>query len=256
MHSARANGLDISYRSYGPDDGALVLVVQGVGAALTAEADPFAERLAARGLRVVQFDNRDSGASTHLDDAGVPDFAAIGAAAAAGEPLPIAYTLEDMARDAIGLLDALGARRAHVVGGSSGGMIAQIIAAEHPDRTASLTLVSTTSANPSLARGDAPVDEAGMTPGTARQAAAAAVAGDLRTRARRIAAPTIVVHGSDDPLFPLAHGRDLAATIPDAELRVVEGMGHVPGERDLEVIADAVVDAVRRGDAAARSAGG
>ena len=253
MNSVQANGISIAYQRYGPDDGAVVLVIQGVGARLSSAPDPLATALAARGFRPVLFDNRDSGASSHFDEAGVPDFAAIAAAAAVDQPLPIAYTLDDMARDATGLLAALHVRRAHIVGGSSGGMIAQIVASEHPERVISLTLVSTTTANPSLVRGDAPIDLAAMSPGTARQAAAAAAAGDLRERSARIVAPTVVVHGSVDPLFPLAHGKELAATIPGAELRIVAGMDHEPRPEDLELIVEAIVAAARRGESEQRS---
>ena len=91
-----------------------------------------------------------------------------------------------------------------------------------------------------------------MDPGTARQAAAAVTAGDLRERNARIVAPTVVVHGANDPLFPLAHGQELAATIPGAELRIVTGMGHVPRAQDLETIVDAIVSAAERGQAAPR----
>jgi pimeloyl-ACP methyl ester carboxylesterase len=253
MKSIRVNGISIAYQSYGPENGAVVLIIQGVGAALSSEPDPLATALATRGFRVILFDNRDSGASAHLDDAGVPDFAAIAAAASAGKALPIAYTLDDMASDATGLLDALHVSRAHIVGGSSGGMIAQIVAAERPERTASLTLISTTTGNPSLSRGAAPMDFASVDAGTIRQAAATAAAGDLRERIARIVAPTVVVHGADDPVFALAHGQDVAATIPGAELRVVAGMGHEPRARDLGAIVDAIVAAAARGGAGRRT---
>jgi pimeloyl-ACP methyl ester carboxylesterase len=151
-----------------------------------------------------------------------------------------------MAEDVIRLLDSLTVARAHLVGGSSGGMIAQIVAAEYPARTGSLTLISTTTGNPALARGRAPLDATAMSPATARQAAATAVAGDLRPRSARIQAPTVVVHGERDRLFPPAHGEDLAATIPGAELRIIWDMGHEPEDQHLQAIAEAIDSAAKR----------
>jgi len=103
-----------------------------------------------RGYRVIRFDSRDVGLSTRFDDAGIPDFAAVVAAAEAGKPAPLPYTLYDMARDAVGLLDALGIKKAHIAGPSMGGMIGQIIAAEHPERTLSLTSIMAGSGKPGL----------------------------------------------------------------------------------------------------------
>ena len=108
------------------------------------------EELVKRGYRVIRYDNRDVGLSTKFDSAGMPDFAAVVAAAQAGKPAPLAYTLYDMAKDAIGLLDALGIRKAHIAGPSMGGMIGQIIAADYPDRVLSLTSIMASSGKPGL----------------------------------------------------------------------------------------------------------
>jgi pimeloyl-ACP methyl ester carboxylesterase len=99
------------------------------------------------GYRVIRFDNRDCGLSSKFDTAGVPD---IGAALRRGMPLTAAYTLEDMAADCVGLLDALGIPKAHIVGASMGGAIAQIVAALYPQRTLSLTSIMSTSSHPDL----------------------------------------------------------------------------------------------------------
>jgi pimeloyl-ACP methyl ester carboxylesterase len=235
-----SNGVTLAYQSYGDEDDEAVLVIQGVGGRLASGADPIAEALESRGYRTILFDNRDTGWSTRLDNAGVPDFGAIQRSAAAGERPPVAYTLDDMAADAVGLLDALDIDRAHIVGGSSGGMIAQIVAAEYPERVASLTLVSSTTGNPELPKGELPEEATAMEPGVARQAAAAAVAGDLRARSSQITAPTVVVHGNRDTLFPIEHGKDVATAIPNAELRLVSGMGHEPDAAHVPAIVDAV----------------
>src|SRR5262249_53351501 len=145
----KANGITIAYESFGPEDRETVLLIMGATAQLTAWDVELCEELVKRGYRVIRFDSRDVGLSTRFDDAGIPDFAAVVAAAEAGKPAPLPYTLYDMARDAVGLLDALGIKKAHIAGPSMGGMIGQIIAAEHPDRTLSLTSIMASSGKPS-----------------------------------------------------------------------------------------------------------
>jgi pimeloyl-ACP methyl ester carboxylesterase len=129
----------------------------GLDAKMIAWTDAFCERLAERGFRVIRFDNRDIGLSTRLEAAGVPDVGAAMMAALQGKPVTAPYTLSDMARDAVGLLDALGIARAHVVGASMGGAIAQTMAIEHAPRLLSLTSIMATSGAPGL---PAPTPEA------------------------------------------------------------------------------------------------
>src|SRR5262249_58936315 len=144
----KANGITIAYESFGPEDRETVLLIMGASAQLTLWPVELCEELVNRGYRVIRYDNRDVGLSTHFDSAGPPDFAAVVAAAKAGKPSPLPYTLDDMARDAVGLLDALGIKKAHIAGPSMGGMIGQIIAADHPDRTLSLTPIMAGSGKP------------------------------------------------------------------------------------------------------------
>lgn len=120
----KANGIEFAYQIVDPDKGEALLFIQGVGGVTPTEPDPLSMALIDKGFRVILFDNRDAGASTHMHEAGMPNFEAIQHALADGEAPPVAYTLNDMADDAIGLLDALGIERAHIVGGSLGGMIA------------------------------------------------------------------------------------------------------------------------------------
>ena len=103
-----------------------------------------------RGYRVVIYDNRDVGLSTKFDKAGIPGTRAVIEAKIAGKPSPLPYALDDMAKDAVGLLDALGIKKAHVVGVSMGGMIAQLVAADHPEHTLFLTSIMSTSGNPEV----------------------------------------------------------------------------------------------------------
>jgi pimeloyl-ACP methyl ester carboxylesterase len=149
--SLQANGLTIAFESFGAVDGETFLLISGLGVQMTRWSVAFCNALVAQGYRVIRFDNRDVGLSTHLDTAPVPDFALLAAALGRGERPDLPYTLGDMAQDAVGLLDALQIERAHVVGRSMGGMIAQIMASEHPDRVLSLTSIMSSTGNPALA---------------------------------------------------------------------------------------------------------
>ena len=131
MAQARANGIDIEYESIGREDAPALLLVMGLGGQLVAWDEELCARLAAIGLRVIRFDNRDVGLSTKLDEHGTPDIAAAMAAKLRGDPVPAPYGFEDMADDTAGLLDALDIPAAHVVGASLGGMVAQVFALRH-----------------------------------------------------------------------------------------------------------------------------
>jgi pimeloyl-ACP methyl ester carboxylesterase len=144
MPQIRANGIDIEFESFGRDSDPAILLIMGFSAQLTLWPVALCEGLAARGFRVIRFDNRDIGKSTHLMDKGAPDIGAMMAKAAAGEAVKGPYALEDMADDAAALLDVLGIARAHIVGASMGGMIAQIFALRHPGKTKSLTSIMST----------------------------------------------------------------------------------------------------------------
>ncbi len=139
-------GIDIAYRRMGNPDAPGVLLIMGVAAQLIHWPDAFCQALADGGLQVIRFDNRDAGLSTHLTDAPPPDLPA----ALAGDLSSVSYTLSDMAADAVGLMDALGLEKAHIVGASMGGAIAQTMAIEHPDRVRSLTSMMSTTGNRSV----------------------------------------------------------------------------------------------------------
>src|SRR5215472_17583364 len=132
MAQAPANRIHIEYESFGRDGDPLILLIMGFGAQLIFWPEPLCEGLAAKGFRVVRFDNRDIGKSTHLDDLPAPEARALLAEVMAGGRPNVPYTLDEMANDAVGLIDALGVDRAHIVGASMGGMIAQLIAINHP----------------------------------------------------------------------------------------------------------------------------
>ncbi|MBQ1542702.1 MAG: alpha/beta hydrolase [Caulobacteraceae bacterium] len=291
MNILTAHGVDLAYDSFGEDGDETILLIAGLGTQMIRWTTPFCRALSTRGYRVVRFDNRDAGRSTHFADRPTPDFAALAATLMAGGRPDVPYRLEDMAADAVGLLDALSIDRAHLVGRSMGGMIAQVVASARPERTLSLTSIMSSTGDPALPPAAPEVmammtrpapdpfeDEAGFLEhslafarriagsgfpfdpeahralvleelrrgydrgGFGRQLAAIAVAGDRRAKLAAVAAPTLVIHGADDPLILPACGEDTAASIPGAEFMLVPGMGH-----DLPpALYSAVIDAVDR----------
>jgi pimeloyl-ACP methyl ester carboxylesterase len=143
MPKAQANGIELEYDTTGDPGAPPLLLVMGLGAQMIAWDDGFCERLAGQGFWVIRFDNRDTGLSTKVEAAGFNVPAAIGAALSGGT-VDAPYLLADMADDAFALLDHLGVERAHVVGASMGGMIAQTMAIAHPERVATLTSIMST----------------------------------------------------------------------------------------------------------------
>ncbi|SEK11717.1 Pimeloyl-ACP methyl ester carboxylesterase [Variovorax sp. OK605] len=147
----RANGIELAWDSFGDPGAPPMLLVMGLGAQMVAWDDAFCARLAeAGGLRVIRFDNRDIGHSTYLTHLGVPDIQALMLDAMAGRALQVPYTLRDMAADCVGLLDALGIARAHVVGASMGGAIGQELCIHHAHRLLSFTSIMSTTGAPGL----------------------------------------------------------------------------------------------------------
>jgi pimeloyl-ACP methyl ester carboxylesterase len=149
MPQITANGISLEYdmRGEGPET---VLLIMGLGAQMTRWPDAFCDMLADHGYRVVRFDNRDIGLSHKFEEAGLPDMAAIMGAVMSGQSPAVAYTLDEMAADAAALLEALEIERAHIVGASMGGMIAQLLAADHGHRALSLTSIMSTTGNRAL----------------------------------------------------------------------------------------------------------
>jgi len=144
MASIAANGLEIEYDERGDPSNPVVLMVMGLGAQMVFWPEALCDLVAARGFRVIRFDNRDIGLSSKLDHLGVPSIAMEALKFALHLPIKAPYYIEDMARDTAALLGALGIARAHVVGASMGGMIAQNLAAHSPAKVASLTSIMST----------------------------------------------------------------------------------------------------------------
>jgi pimeloyl-ACP methyl ester carboxylesterase len=269
---AHANGIDICYEIFGEPTAEPLLLIMGLGAQMVLWDDDFCEQLAARGFRVIRFDNRDIGQSSKLSGGG--RFTAFELLKLRFLRIPVAapYKLRDMALDTISLMDVLGIKSAHLVGASMGGMIAQEIAITFPERVRSLTSIMSTTGNPKvppptreaaamlmapppktkeeyLARfaqtwkilrvGSFPQDEAldrsraercfsrGLNPaGVGRQLRAIIASGSRKARLASVKAPTLVIHGTVDPLVHPMGGKDTAASIPGAKLLMIDGMGH------------------------------
>lgn len=150
MAKTTANGIQIEYDTFGkPGEPALLLIV-GLANQLIHWDEALCQQLARRGHYVIRFDNRDAGLSTKLAEAGIPDIGQIMEARRKGEEIKPPYTIEDMANDAVGLLDALGIGAAHICGMSMGGMIGQTIALNHRQRVLSLISIYSHTGNPAL----------------------------------------------------------------------------------------------------------
>lgn len=142
--------IDIAYERFGKHDTPPVFLMMGAGAQMISWADGFCAELVERGLHVIRFDNRDSGLTTHFNNAPLPDFQS----AMKGDFSTVSYTLSDMAADTIGLIDFFGYEKVHIVGASMGGMIAQTIAIEYASRVKSLTSIMSTTGDPSVGQSD------------------------------------------------------------------------------------------------------
>jgi pimeloyl-ACP methyl ester carboxylesterase len=269
-----ANGVDLCLETFGdPTDPAILLIAGAASSMLSWEGD-FCERLAAGSRFVIRYDNRDTGRSVTYGP-GAPK-----------------YTGPDLVEDAVGILDALGVDRAHLVGISMGGGTAQLVALDHPDRVASLTLISTSPGSgadlpemseelrahfagaieePAWSDRDAVIDyiveDARPYAGKSRpfdEAAWRDLAGrdfdrtiniassmknhflieggdSWRERLGEIRIPTLVLHGTEDPLFPYGHGVALANEIPGARLLPLEGTGHELPRSAWDVVVPAIL---------------
>jgi pimeloyl-ACP methyl ester carboxylesterase len=259
--------ISLCYQEMGDRDGEPILLVMGLGTQMIAWDDGFCRLLADEGFRVIRFDNRDVGRSTRVDGPPARRLPML-----LGLSRGLAYTLDDLADDATGLLDALELESAHVAGASMGGMIAQVLGYRHADRVRSLGLIMTGSgkrivsmprmrAMGTLMR-DAPGDRdayaehavrifgvigsPGFAPpndrirahallshdrghsraGVSRQLHAITASGNRTPKLAKVRAPTVVIHGAQDPLVRPAAGRSVADSIPGAKLVMVPGMGH------------------------------
>jgi pimeloyl-ACP methyl ester carboxylesterase len=272
MPTIGVRNLQIAYETFGvPEDPPLVMIM-GLVTQMIGWPDSFCRMLAQSGHYIIRFDNRDVGLSTKMEPLGVPDLNRLTADLLAGRAVSAPYQLDDMAADTWGLMDALGIDKANICGLSMGGMIAQIMALQKPERIRSLICMQTTTGEldlppstpealealvsvPPVERESyldyivdvysafgrqsecldrqlqrrmsaAAFDRMWYPQGFSRQMAAIIAAPGRREALRSLNVPALVVHGDCDTVYPLAHGRDLAAAIAHSELLVVNGLGH------------------------------
>ncbi len=273
MARIKANGIEIEYETIGNERDPALLLVMGLGAQLTIWPESLFRGLAEKGFRVIRYDNRDVGLSTDFGSWGVPNVPEALQKAIKGEKVHAPYHLDDMAADAVGLLDALGIDKAHMVGASMGGMIVQIVAAKYPQRTRSMVSIYSTSGRRGLPAGkpealamlgslpdgdsrearvahgmklrrtigspayptseaelrklvEQNVDRRWYPEGAARQYVSVLASGDRVDLLKTVRAPTLVLHGEEDPLLPVECGRDVAGLVPGAEIETIPGWGH------------------------------
>lgn len=283
MVIAKANNIEIEYDTFGNPSSKPLLLIMGLGSQMIMWVPEFCDALAKEGFFVIRFDNRDVGLSTKFDNAGVQDIMKVINAAQRGDPINAPYTLNDMADDAVGLLDFLKIEKAHICGASMGGMIAQTMAIRHPSRVLSLTSIMSSTGNPNLPQPKPEAMQALIIPapkersayikhivkmgkilygsgfpydeelrselagkaydrcfypaGFNRQMVAILASGSRKDALKSLKIPTLVIHGGDDPLVPLEGGKDTAESIPNAELLIVDGMGHsLPPETWSQII--------------------
>jgi pimeloyl-ACP methyl ester carboxylesterase len=272
------NAVDLCVQGVGDRADPPVVLIMGTGGSMDRWEDGFCERLASGGRFVIRYDHRDTGRSVSYPP-GAPG-----------------YTGADLVADAAALLDALDLPSAHLVGLSMGGGIAQVVALDHPDRVASLTLMSTSPVGAAPAARDLPPMSAALraafakpaaepdwsdraavidhlveaerpysAPGAFDERAVRALVARVLDRTRniessvknhslleggdssglrlaRIRAPTLVIHGTADPLFPLGHGEALASEIAGARLLVLEGVGHELPRAAWDVVVPAILE--------------
>jgi pimeloyl-ACP methyl ester carboxylesterase len=180
MTKIRANGIEIEYDETGPANGIPFLMINGFGSQMTSWSDEFRQGLASAGLRFIRFDNRDVGLSQKWHGI-IPNAREVLEAVRQGRKPEIPYTLDDMAADAAGLLDALGVESAHIAGASMGGMIAQLVALNHPAKTRSLISIFSTTSDPALPP-SSPEAQAALTTPPPAQDRASVIAHGLKGR--------------------------------------------------------------------------
>ena len=251
------NGVSIAYTTAGEEENPSVLMIMGLMGSHKVWGETIVNGLVDSGYRVILFDNRDTGESENLDRLGKPNLYWKFAMSYLGVDFSSPYTLTDMALDGIGVLDHLGIERAHIVGASMGGMIAQTIASKFPERTKSLVSIMPTTGASHLSQmsesNEQNFNNAGgwdknvahsygfYPEAMPRQMTAIMKAGDRSEQVRSIKVSTLVQHGVNDTLLPPDHGEHTAELISNSKLKIYENMGHnLPPEVLPFVIEDMV----------------
>lgn len=279
-HITKINGVDLCYEILGAEHQQTIVLISGLGSQMIRWDDPFCQLLVQQGLRVIRFDNRDSGESVFHSEKKLNFNGNHQEFFSTVKMEDVPYSLMDMAKDVIGLLDYLQIDQAHFAGRSMGGVIVQLLGSYFPKRVLSLTIIMSTSLNPALPPSDPEVIAMMMKPpidpasdkesylkekllfakrisgdlyeleesleikmieeelnrsktkyGTIRQLLAISSYQYTLDVLKRITVPTLVIHGTQDPIFRSDCGKDIADSIPNAKFLLMEGMGHsIPKE--------------------------
>jgi pimeloyl-ACP methyl ester carboxylesterase len=273
MKTININNVDLCYEIFGERQDQNLVLISGLGSQMIRWDDSFCEQLAACGFRIIRFDNRDSGASVFKSEKEI-DFNNIQQTFATLKKEDIPYSLMDMAKDVIGLLDHLKIEKAHIIGRSMGGVLAQLLGSYFPERVLSITIIMSTSLNPALPPTDPEVmammtkppidpainregyineklifakkiggifhldeaqeikiiekelDRSKIKNGIFRQLLAMGSWEYNVEILKQIKAAVLIIHGTKDLIFPPECAKDLAQSIPNSELMIIEGMGH------------------------------
>ena len=274
MKMININNVDLCYEIFGESQDQNVVLISGLGSQMIRWDDSFCEQLVTFGFRVIRFDNRDSGESVFKSEKEITFGNTIQQTFASIKKEDIPYSLMDMTKDVIGLLDHLLIEKAHIIGRSMGGVIAQVLGSYFPERVLSITIIMSTSLNPALPptdpgimammtqppidpavdregyinqklifakkiSGNFPLDEAQeikiiekeldrskVKNGLFRQLLAMGSWSYDQEALTQISAPVLIIHGTEDLIFYPDCAKDLAQSIPNSELMMIEGMGH------------------------------
>ena len=269
------SGVKIFYRDYGPKDGDPILMVHGLGAQLVHWPIHLINFLQANNFRPITYDNRDVGLSSRFLN--TPSFVIDYVKYFLRLPIKSEYTIDDMASDGINLLDTLNIKKTHIFSTSMGGMIAQIISAQYPERVKSFTLIASTASTPSPTNApkkavrdimmersknpnasheeilereirmvsligmdgrivDTPefreetirnLDRAQDGSGYARQLLSILASKDRLKKIQKIKAPTLIIHGKNDPMIHVKNAYKMHKLIPHSKLKIIENMRHL-----------------------------
>lgn len=289
------NEVELCYEVLGEKNPDTIVLISGLGSQMIRWDHTFCDLLVEKGFRVIRFDNRDSGSSVFNSKREIPSDKSIEEIFAKLSKEGIPYSLMDMADDVIGLLNHLNIEKAHIAGRSMGGIIAQLLGSYYPERVLSLTIIMSTSMNPSLPKPDpevmAMLTQVSADPILQKEEYlrekihfAKKISGSgyvfdsnqekalleeelIRSRTKngiirqllamgsfqynpevlkKITAPALIIHGTDDLIFHPDCGKDIADSIPNAEWLLIEGMGHSIPVELFDTISESMVSIINK----------
>lgn len=295
MKNIQIGNVDLCYEIFGENNNETIVLISGLGSQMIRWDQSFCGLLVEKGFRVIRFDNRDSGSSAFTPEKEIKFNGNIQEIFSTIQPHDIPYSLPDMAKDVIDLLDYLQVKKAHFIGRSMGGIIAQLLGSYFPERILSLTIIMSTSLNPNLPPSNPEIMSMMMKPSTdptmdkkgfinEKLVFAEKISGTtfkfnknleikmieeelkrFKTKngifrqllamgtfqydselLKKINAPTLVIHGSQDLIFHPDCGKDIADFIPNSEFILIDGMGHSIPEELFDFITEKIIQNTRK----------